>query len=158
MNVAEIASAPAITCRPDTDLRSVARLMTQNEVGAVIVADDGGLPVGIVTDRDLGVRALTRGLGAGAPASSVMSHDVVHVIETADIEAAKNLMASWGVRRLPVVDEKGHVRGMITLDDLALAMGEDADRLGHAVRAEIRAGRHGIAVPKPHPGSKVVLP
>jgi CBS domain-containing protein len=96
MHVSELATTPAITCHPEASIETVARLMTEHEVGAVIVVDDRAHPVGIVTDRDLGLRTLTRALPPTAPASSVMSRDVVRIDEAADVEAAKSLMASRG--------------------------------------------------------------
>ena len=88
MDVATLATAPAITCQPTTAIAQVARLMPEHEVGSVIVVDGDGRLAGIVTDRDAALRGFARGLDPGAAVSTVMSHDVVGVAEHAGWEAA----------------------------------------------------------------------
>ncbi|WP_370324139.1 CBS domain-containing protein [Euzebya sp.] len=77
-----------------------------------------------------------------------MSHDVVGVPEHAGWEAAANQLAAWVHRRLPVVDDDGVVRGVITLDDLLLHCKGFLDHMTTAVRSEVRAGRQGIGKPR----------
>lgn len=145
MDVATLATAPAISCQPTTAIVQVARLMAEHEVGSVIVVDGDGRLAGIVTDRDIALRGFARGLDPGAAVSIVMSHDVVGVPEHAGWEAAANQLATWAHRRLPVVDDDGVVRGVITLDDLLLHCTSILERMTTAVRSEVRAGRQGIA-------------
>lgn len=130
--------------------------MAELEVGSVIVVDGDGRLAGIVTDRDnLALRGFARGLDPGAAVSTVMSHDVVGVPEHAGWEAAANQLAAWAHRRLPVVDDDGVVRGVITLDDLFLHCTTILERMTTAVRSEVRSGRQGIAE---HPDPVDVAP
>ena len=138
MNVGEFASRPAIACQPPTPLVQVARIMQEKNVGAVVVIDHDQHAVGIVTDRDLALRGLARGLLPDAPVDEVMSHEVVSVGERADALDAARRMATRGCRRLPVVTEDGVVVGMVTADDLLERAGEEVDNV---VRALV-AGRH----------------
>ena len=140
MDVATLATAPAVTCHPTTAIAQVARHMTEHEV----VVDGDGRLVGIVTDRDIALRGFARRLDPGAAVSTVMSHDVVGVPEHAGWEAAANQLAAWAHRRLPVVDNHGAVRGVITLDDLLLHCTSILERMTTAVRSEVRGGRQGI--------------
>ena len=145
MDVATLATAPAVTCQPTTALAQVARLMAEHEVGSVIVVDGDGRLAGIVTDRDIALRGVARGLDPGAAVSTIMSNDVVGVPEHAGWEAAANQLAPWAHRRLPVVDDDGVVRGVITLDDLLLHCTSVLERMTTAVRGEVRPGRQGIS-------------
>jgi signal-transduction protein with cAMP-binding, CBS, and nucleotidyltransferase domain len=138
MNVGEFASRPAIACPAPTPLVQVARIMHERNVGAVVVIDHDRHAVGIVTDRDLALRGLARGLLPDAPVDEVMSHEVVAVGERADALDAARQMAIRGCRRLPVVSEDGVVVGMVTADDLLERAGEEVDPV---VRALV-AGRH----------------
>ena len=133
MDVATLATAPAVTCLPTTAIAQVARLMAEHEVGSVIV-----------TDQDIALRGFARGLDPSAAVSTIMSHDVVGVPEHAGWEAAANQLAAWAHRRLPVVDGDGVVRGVITLDDLLLHCTGILERMTTTVRSEVRAGRQGI--------------
>lgn len=133
MDVATLATAPAVSCQPTTAIVQVARLMAEHEVGSVILVD-----------RDIALRGFARGLDPGAAVSTIMSHDVVGVPEHAGWEAAANQLAAWAHRRLPVVDGDGVVRGVITLDDLLLHCTGILERMTTTVRSEVRAGRQGI--------------
>ena len=144
MDVASLATAPAVTCHPTTSIARVARLMIEHEVGSVILVDDDGRLVGIVTDRDVALRGVERGLDPSTAVSAVMSHDVVAIPERAGWEAAANQFAARAHRRLPVVDDDGVVRGVITLDELLLHCTSVFERMTTAVRSEVRVGRTGI--------------
>jgi signal-transduction protein with cAMP-binding, CBS, and nucleotidyltransferase domain len=135
MNVGEFASRPAIACAPPTPLVQVARMMQEHNIGAVVVIDDDHHACGIVTDRDLALRGLARGLLPSAPVDEVMSHEVVCVREGVDTLDAARQMATRGCRRLPVVTEGGVVVGMLTADDLLERAGEEVDNVVRALVA-----------------------
>ncbi len=96
-----------VTASAERPIREVARLMDQEAVGAVVVTD-GDRPVGIVTDRDLAVRALARGVPGDARIDAVMSTDLVTMGATADVREALRVFESRTFRRLPLVDA-GHM-------------------------------------------------
>lgn len=101
-----------------------ARIMRDSGVGAVLVVRDGALG-GVVTDRDLVVRALAEGAGPEAPVGPLCSERLVGVEASQDVAEAERLMRENAVRRLPVV-EGGQIVGMLSLGDLAVAKHADS--------------------------------
>jgi CBS domain-containing protein len=122
MHISDICTREAVTCRRDASALDIARLMRERHVGDVIVVDDSGgiaLPVGIVTDRDLVVQVLARGVDpAATTAADVMSDSPVTALGSEAIYDAIWHMRGHGVRRLPVVDRRGALIGVLTADDL----------------------------------------
>jgi CBS domain-containing protein len=95
-----------------------ARTMRDWGVGAVLVVHDQALR-GLVTDRDLVVRAVAESKGPNEPVGPLSSGDLIGVDADADASHAARLMREHAVRRLPVIDE-GEVAGVVSLGDLAL--------------------------------------
>ncbi|WP_405876898.1 CBS domain-containing protein [Streptomyces sp. NBC_01136] len=118
MKVSEAMSAPAVVVTPQTALAEAARQMDEHGVGSVLVVESGALR-GIVTDRDLAVRGLGRGLDAQARVEEVMSPQVVTVDVSDDVHTAYRTFRRSGMRRLPVLYGHRPV-GMLTVDDLLL--------------------------------------
>jgi signal-transduction protein with cAMP-binding, CBS, and nucleotidyltransferase domain len=137
MEVADIGTRPPITCAPETTLREAAGVMLQHNVGSVIAVDPHGHMVGIITDRDIVVRAIAHGMGLDTPIRAVMSHPVVCVYEEDDPFTAATRMASARCRRLPVLDARGSLSAVVTLDDLISVFAEQTEKLAYAVRSEI---------------------
>ncbi len=118
MNVGQLCSRPPVVCDQDEPIRQVARLMLEHDVGAVVIVDADDRPVGIVTDRDLSLRSLARGLDPTGSVASVMTTSAVTVGEHVDALDAARHMGTRHCRRLPVVDDDGRVVGVISADDL----------------------------------------
>lgn len=129
MKISDVMSSPAVAVPTRTPLGEVARQIDEYGVGSVVVTEGGTLR-GIITDRDLAVRALARGLDPDERVDTVMSSDVVTVDASDDIHQAYRAFRRSGIRRLPVLD--GHrVVGVLTVDDLFLDVFERlADLLG----------------------------
>ncbi|MEU2156061.1 CBS domain-containing protein [Streptomyces sp. NPDC019396] len=119
MKVSDFMMSPVATVGPDTSAAQAARLMLQEGVGCLVVAEEGTLR-GIITDRDLTVRCLGRDVPPETPVSRMMTSSVVTLETTDDIHAAYQAFRKSGVRRLPVLDERGPVVGLVTIDDLFL--------------------------------------
>ncbi len=106
------------TIRWDSSLHAAARAMRHEAVGCLVVVDADERPVGILTDRDLALRAIAT---SHAPATlrvdAVMSSDPVTVAPDAPLRDVVALMKHHGIRRLPVVRD-GKILGIVTLDDL----------------------------------------
>lgn len=103
--------------------------MGEYGIGSVVVTEGGALR-GIVTDRDLALRALAGGLDMGEPVDAVMTSPVVTLNATDDIHEAYRTFRRTGVRRLPVLDGN-QVVGMLTVDDLLMDVFQRvADLLG----------------------------
>lgn len=95
-----------------------ARAMRDWGVGAILVVSNGSL-CGLVTDRDLVVRAVAEGRGADEPVGPLSSGNLIGVDADADVHEAMRLMRQHAVRRLPVL-EGGQVAGIVSLGDLAM--------------------------------------
>jgi CBS domain-containing protein len=95
-----------------------ARAMRDWGVGAILVVSNGSL-YGLVTDRDLVVRAVAEGRGADEPVGPLSSGNLIGVDADADVHEAMRLMRQHAVRRLPVL-EGGQVAGIVSLGDLAM--------------------------------------
>jgi CBS domain-containing protein len=119
MNVREIMTTDITKATPDNTLVDIAVTMRDEDVGAVPVVEDGQL-LGIVTDRDIVVRAIADGREPSATrVEEVLSEEVESVAPDTDVTDAADLMASRQIRRLPVVDD-GQLIGMISLGDIAV--------------------------------------
>jgi CBS domain-containing protein len=114
-----------MTPNPSTISRSAsildaAQLMRGNNIGDVIVLEDDRL-FGILTDRDIVVRGLAERLDPETiPVSEICSRDLTTIEPTTSIEQAERLMREKAIRRLPVVDESGHVMGIVSIGDVAV--------------------------------------
>ena len=140
MLVREFMCSPAVTCRPETTLQFAAREMERCRVGSLIVVGEDNHLVGIVTDRDLALKAVAWGQDAGTPVADVMTKHVAVILPDADVYEAVKKMAGWGVRRMPVVAVSGEVAGMIALDDVTTAMNEELDLLRRTVSTQTSGG------------------
>lgn len=118
-HVREIMTADLVTVGPLTSVVDVAQLMRREDVGDVLVVDEGHLR-GVVTDRDLVVRVMAEGGNAAdRTAVSACSEDLITVAPDDDIDQVIALMRERAVRRVPVV-EGDHPVGIISLGDLAI--------------------------------------
>ncbi|MER6630199.1 CBS domain-containing protein [Streptomyces sp. NPDC000987] len=118
--VREVMRPGAVAVRPDASLVEAAQLMRTQDIGDVLVAD-GQRVVGVLTDRDITVRAVADGVDPlTVSAQSVCTPDPVMVGPDDPVSAAVALMRAHAVRRLPVVED-GLPVGVISLGDLAEA-------------------------------------
>jgi CBS domain-containing protein len=118
------------TIEASTPLTDAARLMRDQDVGSLPIVEDGRL-TGILTDRDIAIRAVAEGkldLAAG----DVASRELVTIDPQQSLDEAARLMAKHQVRRLPVCEEDGRLVGMLAQADVAMQGDEDA-RIGQMV-------------------------
>lgn len=128
-----------VALKSNTSVLEAARAIEHNNIGAVTVQDQGSI-VGIVTDRDLAIRALGRGLDPHkTTVGEVMTAGVVSLAPTDTQASAIRLMQKRNIRRIPLV-ERGRLVGMVTLDDLLLDEAAPIDRLAAIVEAQIGEG------------------
>lgn len=120
MIVTDIAVRDAVTVAPETPIDRVAALMAGAGVGSVVITDHDRL-VGIVTDRDIVIRGLARGVPTDARIDGLMSMNVVAIDADADISEAIASFGHHAVRRMPVV-RGDRVIGLVSLDDLIVAL------------------------------------
>jgi CBS domain-containing protein len=118
--VREVMTPDPVTIAAAASVREAARVMQAENIGTVIVLEQG-IPVGIVTDRDLVVRALAEGRDAAATTlGEICSRDLVTVSPAASIEQALALMREKALRRLLVIEQQEPV-GLVSLTDLTTA-------------------------------------
>jgi len=121
MRVREIMTANPVTVRASAPIEECARLMRDKDIGSVIVCDDSARPVGVVTDRDIVVRAIAADSGARPrKIGDIVSSNPVSVAADADVDDAVQIMRTRHVRRLPVLEGSRAV-GIVSLGDLAKA-------------------------------------
>jgi CBS domain-containing protein len=121
---------------PDAPLSALAKTMKSKDIGAVPIVEQGKL-VGMVTDRDIAVRALADGKDVGQlTAKDVMSKNIACCHEADSALSASKMMQERRIRRLPVLDDNEKLVGMVSLGDLTHAMSEElSGRLARAVSA-----------------------
>jgi CBS domain-containing protein len=128
--VKDVMSSSPRTIAASTPLPDAARLMRDEDVGSLPIVEGDRL-AGIVTDRDIAVRAVAEGR-LDATAGEIASREIVTVDPQQPLSEASRLMAEHQVRRLPVCEEDGRLVGMLAQADVAKHMGEDA-RTGQMV-------------------------
>ena len=133
MRIPEICTTEVVCCRPQASALDAARLMRHKHVGDVVVVSDpegDRVPVGVVTDRDLTIEVLGNGRDAAQTTlSDVMRSPVVVATESEDASSVLERMRFHGVRRIPVVDARGTLVGIVTLDDLLRGLLSDMQTL-----------------------------
>jgi CBS domain-containing protein len=120
---------------PNRSIREAAQTMAEQDIGALPVGENDRL-VGIVTDRDIAVRAVAQGLGPETKIREVMSQEVMYCFDDEDLDDAAHNMGDIKVRRLPVLNRDKRLVGIIAISDLAGR--EDARQLGRTI-ADISA-------------------
>ena len=118
MKINQIMRRPIDPIDPATTIAAAAEKMRDEDVGCLLVGSDDQL-FGIVTDRDLAVRAFADDRNANRePVWTVMSTEVLYCFEDQPVEEATKIMAEHGVRRLPVLDREGLLSGIVSLSDV----------------------------------------
>jgi CBS domain-containing protein len=147
MLVCEIMTSDVSTCRPTDSLARAAQIMWDRDCGVVPVVDDDGLPIGMITDRDICFATLFRDeLPKNIQVRAAMSESVTSCYEDDSIETAEQLMCKALVRRLPVIDDDGALRGIISLNDIALHLRPPkSGALGRAQGQDDELGSESIA-------------
>ena len=120
MNVRDVMTARPRCAPPDTPLSQVAELMETQDIGAIPILDGDRL-VGMITDRDIVVRAIAKGKDPrGMATREISSSELVTVGPDHDLSEALHLMAQHQVRRLSVVDDANRLVGVVSQADIAL--------------------------------------
>jgi len=123
--------------KPDQTIREAARIMAEIDAGSVPVSDNDRL-VGMITDRDIAVRAVAQGKSPDTKIGEVMSHEVLYCFEDEELEEVSRNMGDVKVRRMPVVNRDKRLVGIISLGDLARH--EEPAETGHAMSDIARPG------------------
>jgi len=109
---------------PDTPVRILANVMREQDIGAIPIGENDRL-IGMVTDRDVAVRAVANGTDVSVlTAKDIMTKGIVWCLDGDDVSHAANIMQSKQIRRLPVIDKKNRMVGILSLGDLSHAATE----------------------------------
>jgi CBS domain-containing protein len=136
MNISELMSKNPRTVTPDTPVSEAAQLMKEEDIGMVPViervggAETRGRLVGVITDRDIAIRTVAEGRGVDSPVRDVMSSGVRTATPNDSVESVMEMMGREQVRRVPIVDERGSLVGVVSQADLARKAKND----GHVER------------------------
>ena len=128
--IEEVMTTDVTVVAPDDTLQEAAQLMADLDVGALPVCDGERL-LGMVTDRDITIRAVAEGRSADTAVSEVMTEDVLYATEDQSVAEVMQKMSEAQVRRIPVINEDRKLVGIVSLGDLAL---EEEDNVDETLR------------------------
>ncbi len=124
--IAEVMTTDVEVVRPEETLRDAARAMADLDVGSLPVCDGRKL-IGMITDRDITIRAVAEGKGADTPVQEIMTDDVVWCSDSDSVDAVLQQMSDAQIRRIPVIDADRQLVGIVALGDIALEEEDDVD-------------------------------
>jgi CBS domain-containing protein len=132
MQVNRVMTRRAECTRPDATLQEAAQRMTELDVGSLPVCDNDRL-VGILTDRDITVRSISKGHDPKThQVREVMTSDLFFCFEDQDVKEVADVMREKQIRRLPVLDRNKRLAGIVSIGDLAVEV-EDEKLVGRAL-------------------------
>lgn len=140
MQVSEAMTTDVKTVNPHQSIQDAALMMARCDVGSLPVGDDGRL-VGMITDRDIAVRAVAAGKAANTQIEEVMSRDVKYCFEDEDVHHVARNMGDVQLHRLVVLNRDKRMVGIVALADIALCDGPQT--AGDAVCGISESGRAG---------------
>lgn len=130
MKIAEAMTRDVRVANPDQTIRQAAQMMAELDAGALPVGEHDRL-VGMITDRDIAVRAVAPGKAPDTRIRDVMTDDVKYCFDDDEVEEVARNMADIQVRRLPVVNRDKRLVGIVAIADIAAS--EDIEVVGEAV-------------------------
>ena len=139
MKVSKIMTRDVTLLNPDQTICVAASLMAEIDAGALPVGENDRL-VGMITDRDIVIRAVAQGRSPDTKVGDVMSKEMLYCFDIDEIEDVARNMGNAQIRRLPVVNRAKRLVGIVSLGDLART---DAMTIGQAVsRVSTPGGKH----------------
>ena len=143
MKVADVMTSEVQLCTPDDTIKDAAEAMASLDIGSLPVAEGDHL-VGMISDRDIAIRAVGKGQGADTKIREIMTHDIKYCFNDEDLESVSWNMGDIQVRRLPVLNRDKRLVGIISLGDIARS------QIGNATAASLReisrsGGQHTLA-------------
>ena len=125
MRAGEAMTRDVCVCGPGETVADCAAAMARNDIGVLPVADNN-LLIGMITDRDIAIRAVAAGKGPDTPVREVLSKEVLYCFEDQDLEHVAKSMGQAKIRRVPVLTRDNRVAGILSLGDVALRSPETA--------------------------------
>ena len=150
MTIGRICSRIVHVAQPGERVIDVARRMRHANVGTVVVVDPQRRPVGILTDRDLVVRVMAEGREpATTELTAVMTKELRVVAVDTSLEDTLRQMREVGVRRLPVVDGRGELLGIVSIDDIVELLAGEIGNVGRILAQASAATTAGLLRKEP---------
>lgn len=135
VTVSDVAATEVVTVQPDASVSEMVQKMSREDVGSVVVAE-GNRPIGIVTDRKIALALGETGDASQLQATDLMSEDLFTVPEGANIFDLVRRLSDKGVRRIPVVGDRGDLKGIVSLDDVIVLLAEEFYNVSHIIRQQ----------------------
>lgn len=146
MPIGEICNREVIVTQGDSTIQEAAELMRRYHVGDLVVVDEVNgkrIPVGILTDRDIVMEVIAQQVEpAGVTVGDIMSRELVTTRDTSGIFETIQLMRIKEVRRIPIVDHKGGLVGIVSIDDLIEILAEEINDLAKIISREQEREAH----------------
>lgn len=137
MQVKDVMSKNVILISPDQPICEAARMMAQNDAGALPVRENDRL-IGVITDRDIAVRAVAEEKSPRALVREIMSHEILYCYEDEDTESVARNMSENQVRRLPVLNRDKRLVGIVSFGDVS--QGVEPSVAGEAIAGISKQG------------------
>ena len=138
MKIGEVMTRDVELVSPEDTIQTAASIMKDIDAGAVLVGQDDRI-VGVLTDRDIAIRAVAEGKTPETKVQDGMTPEVRYVFDDEDVAEVSQKMAGWQVRRLPVLNRDKRLVGIVSVGDLALEA-RSPERVGKAMEGISRRG------------------
>ncbi len=136
MSLGNLCRREVVVVDQGTPIKEAVKFMEEKNIGSVIVVG-GGKPVGIVTDRDILLRVVNKGLDPEkSSVDDVMTKEIVTLKEGMGLFEALEQVKGKGIRRFPIVDARGNLKGIMTLDDIIYLLGKEMADVASIIERE----------------------
>jgi len=135
MAVRDIARRNVVTATAETPIADIAGELEAENVGSIVIVEENR-PVGLLTDRRIALSLGETDDPSSLAAGDLMADDLVTVSEDVGVFDLIQTMESEGIRRLPVVNDRGSLSGIVTLDDVLVLLGDELDNVAHIIRKQ----------------------
>ena len=135
ITIEEIARTEVVTAERDDSIESIVDDMAENNVGSVVIVEDDR-PVGIITDRTIALALRETPDVLERTVEDLMAEDLATASVDSDAFEVLDRMSDAGVRRIPLVDDDGELRGIVTLDDVLLYLEDNLHTVAETVREQ----------------------
>jgi CBS domain-containing protein len=151
MPIGEVCNREVAVIEADTTISEAVKLMRDQHVGDIVVVEQRGpepVPVGILTDRDIVIEVLAEDVDPqSVSVGDIMSASLLTARESEELIDVIARMRAQGVRRVPVVNERGGLEGILTVDDILELLAEQVNGLAGLVKTEQRRERERRTLP-----------
>jgi len=145
MSIGAVCNREVVVTGPETTAQEAAELMRAHHVGDIVVVEEHHgqrCPIGLITDRDLVIEVIAEAIDpVSVTVAELMTRDVETLEEGTDFWDALSHMRACGVRRIPIVNDKGGLEGIFTFDDALVLIRQGLSDLGKVVDGQIARER-----------------